>query len=494
MSDEILEIQPPSTCSDPVEELIEGTPSKEDTPSDPESETPDSEPSKYRINFITGIIAIALLIAATSLFAVLQQVQARDNQAHARLIAGQTAMVDGDLDKALFQFTAALQIKPGLPGAHKALGQIALANGRADEAVKHFESELKINPSDRLSHLALGCLYTLGIVSTDDPHDLRVYLLKRFTQVAPATWSEDLKYIPGPDTDNMSFAIYHFQYAAEHTPSDPSAEIGLILTHLAGYDLSTARDKLLKLSTELGSNATVDEDQLTIVNSLLDDVNQEEQYVAMLAASPMVPVPNTSLEQFNPDVQPTEVPTSGSMPDLSHQLTSLPAIPGSGAAEASMPPTRTTFGNRYPNQASMQNPNDLNMPVTQGDLTPQPTVKPISSDVNVGGEWVHSLKLANINEAGSVGFRKGETVNMPNTNATVKVVDVSDKKIVLEEQGQQFVWVKGDVGWELQTPLTDSESGNLDITATKPGDEKSKEKPKKDAVSKETGPEVPASH
>ena len=118
-----------------------------------------------RIPMSVWLVVAALVVVACSIsFAVVNTFQKTSNAADARIAAGEQAMMDGDLDKALFEYTAALQISPRAPGAHKALGQIALANGRADEAVRHLEAELKVRPSDRFSHLALGCLYSLGLL------------------------------------------------------------------------------------------------------------------------------------------------------------------------------------------------------------------------------------------------------------------------------------------------------------------------------------------
>jgi hypothetical protein len=59
------------------------------------------------------------------------------------------------------------------------------------------------------------------------------------------------------------------------------------------------------------------------------------------------------------------------------------------------------------------------------------------------------MRIANIREEGSVGFREGETIVMPNTNVEVHVVEAGDDKIVLEEGGSLFTWIPGEVGWVL---------------------------------------------
>lgn len=490
----------------------------------PSGEKPEANPLRRRWHFalprfrmslprrhfnqVGVIVMIALIVAAVAIVGVVARSQGRSNAATARVMAGQAALVDGDRDTALYQFTEAIKLDPRIPGAHKALGQIALANGQADEAVRDFETELKINPQDRQSQIELGCLYTLGVVPSDDPHALRGYLLKRFADIAPGEYSVNLAYSPPQGVEPMAAAIVHFQAAAEDNPDDPSPKIGVALAHLASYDLAAARDKLSKLQIELANNNQVDEEQLIVIKNILNDITQEEEYIAALPTEATTIPPQTPAVT---SVPPVEINPSGPFsttstrpPDLSGSLTTLPPIAGSAGPEVPSPvspPAHTTFGNRYPAPPSGYQPGDSTN-IGIDDVIPQPTVKPITRDVPIEGsnEHVRIVRLVNIYEKGEVGFRSGETVVMPNTNTEVKVVSSSDTKIVLEEHGVQFTWVPGDVGWTLKEPVappptqaTDNGS-NLDITATKPG-----EKPKSSGGSSSggsggVGPEVPGGH
>jgi hypothetical protein len=392
-------------------------------------------------------------------------------EAQARLVSGQAALIDGNLDLALYEYTSALKLNPSLPGAHKALGEIALANGKANDAVQHFEAELKIDPNDVQSHIALGCLYALGVVPPDDPHAMRLYLIRRFAEIFPTLWSNDLVMTPASDIDPLTSSIYNFQFAVEHDPANSMPKIGLAIAHLANYDLTGARDKLLSLSIDLANNESIDQTQLLLVQNIIDDINQEEQYLALNSQSPMVPFDrgmpqSTTMPEFNPEMYSTN------QPDLSGDLSSLPPLPS--LPTSGLPPVADNgagagFGNRY--QANTGIPPmtaDLGMRLSEQDVTPQPTVKPISQDIHLeeSNEWVHTVRLANMYQQGSVGFRQGETVVMPNTNVEVKVIESSDDKIVLEENGVQFTWIPGEIGWKLENAPA---GPNLDITANSPG-------------------------
>jgi tetratricopeptide (TPR) repeat protein len=230
-TDDFTNITPIPEGSDIIEPPEIGHKAEACSPDEPAEDAAAKRP--WRVTYLGAIIAVALLVALVSIIGAVSRTQGRANAARAHVVAGQSALVDGDRDSALYEFTEALRLDPRIPGANKALGQIALANGRADEAIRHYETELKINPNDRQSHIALGCLYSLGVIPPDDPHALRGYLLQRFTDIAPAEYSPNLTYTAPEGTDPLALSIYHYQFAAHGHPEDPSPAIGAALTHLA---------------------------------------------------------------------------------------------------------------------------------------------------------------------------------------------------------------------------------------------------------------------
>ena len=436
---------------------------------------------------IFGIFAIVAIMVITSGFIVIERAQRRANEARNRLALGQAALVDGDTYLALYHFTIALELNPRLPGAHSALGRIAITNKQADNAVRHLNAELAVNPGDRLSHLALGCLYALGCIPADDPHTVRPYLLRRFREVLLYEWPEDLVFVPGPDIDALSRSVYHFQYAAENLPDDPAPHIGLALTEIANYNLDTARTRLAALV-----GRTADENTILVAQNIIQDINREEQYQAMTGIEtdagsvvreiPPEAVPVPPLRDYGEGLEP--LPPMADMSGAEPEVQPVPAPPAGGFGERGLYPPADTSGGR----------GDLGFSITRENLMPRPTVKPISNDVRIEAtnEWVHTVRIANIYQQGNVGFREGETIVMPVTNTEVKVVEVEDDRIVLEERQHSFEWVRGQVGWTLKSVdgIPENAPAALDITARPPGEEASaedNEEPAADSDESETG-------
>ncbi|MCX6646359.1 MAG: hypothetical protein NTY09_08380 [bacterium] len=423
-----------------------------------ESEIPETR--TFRIKIPTGISPLLWILVVVVFAGIIGGIigvinlQERANDARARLASGQDLLLDGDSFGALYQFTRAIELNPRLPGAHAALGRIAIENGQAAEAVRKFQEELAVNPDDRESHLALGCLYTLGCISADDPHELRAYINQNFASVLPYNWPADLQYTPDPGTDSLSAAVYNFQFALERLPDDPTPEIGLALNQIANYGLDAARQRLSKLLA--GSQ---DEGAILVAQDLIGDINSEEQFETWLAQNP--DIPNLSAGLTEPLVNPADglIPSPVDMSQQSGLSSELQPLPGFGSGAEFDPGSFTSsetdpgqFGSRPidPNFiAENAYPPQIETQVTPEDLVPQPTVKPITNDIHIDetNEWVHTVRVANIYQAGSVGFREGETVVMPVTNVEVKVIESSEDKIILEERGYQFTWVPGEVGW-----------------------------------------------
>ncbi|MFH1676737.1 MAG: tetratricopeptide repeat protein [bacterium] len=391
--------------------------------------------------FIPVITSLAIVIVIAVIGTVWVNVgRAGSTEVAKRIAYGKAFIIDGDLDSALYQFTRALEIHPGNPEAHSELGKIALAQGRGEEAARHFLAVLEKKPNDRLGHLAMGCLYAIATVSSDDPRGLRPYLLTKFTDVIPVAWSPDLTFTAPEGEDPLSQAIYQFQFAGDiHNREDQNiaaSKIGLVLTHIANYDLANARQKLSRLSAE-----TTDDTVMLTINGILNDINWEEQRQRLLAKAENQPAETPA--QATPQ---TEAPP---VTDYSQDLSPLPPI-----AETNMSPEQLRSGGfgSHAFDELQSGGNDFSMKITQQDIFPQPSVKPITNDIWLpdSNKVVHTVRLANITLPGSVGFREGETIVMPNSNVEVKVLESGDEKIVLQEGANIFTWVPGDVGWKLK--------------------------------------------
>ncbi len=423
----------------------------------PEPAEPEKD-SKNGITLIGTTAVLAIIVIMVIAFIQVQKTRERQNEARTRLAMGQASLIDGDSYRALFQFTVALELDPDIPGAYSSLGRIAIENKQGSDAVKKFLAELEITPDDRESHLALGCLYNLGCISPGDPNNLKVYLVGRFADVLPYNWPLDLQFDVDGDTDALSSAVYHFQYALEKLPDDPTPELGLALNHIANYDLGTARQRLSRLISETSDDAII-----SIAQNVIEDINREEQYMNWIASDPRYSgSADTGSSLLGPGAGESapEIPVPPQPADYSDDLQPLPGFddqPGFNYDSFTTGyPEDSGFGSRAidQSQAAGNTGSDLGMEIQLSDLTLQPTVKPITNDIHIQdtNEWVRTVRIGNIYEAGTVGFREGETIVMPKTNTEVTVIESSDDRIVLEERGHRFVWVPGEVGWVQETP------------------------------------------
>ena len=469
MSDDIKNM----TDDKPVEEPEITVVASGETDRKPASTTKVSARGTFAGIFL-AVLVILVIVAA---FLQINRTQQRANEAQTRMARGQAAVIEGDMDLALFQFTEALNLDPNLPGANRSLGLIALANGRGvdggAEAGRHFEAELAINPDDRLSHLALGCLNVLGIVGAADIPGIRPYLIGQFQNVLPAQWSPELQYEPTDDVHPLTKSIYHFHYASERLPADPAPIVGLSLAHLANNDIYAAREKLSRLVIE-----TTDENAISTASALIDDLNELEIYLAYIGTE-------------TPETDTSTVPDETSPPrDYSSELEPLESI--AGAPDEYRPPWET--GPDPYGSSNRGYGDDLTLQVTQEDLIPQPTVKPISHDIHLEetDEWIHTVRIANIYQRGSLTFREGEIIVMPNTNTEVRVMEAEDNMIVLEENGETYTWVPGDVGWVLvrqSGEMSLSEAESMGILPVPESDNGETEEPDS---GDDLGPEVPS--
>lgn len=84
---------------------------------------------------------------------------------------GLTYAQQGKLNEAVFHYSEALRLKPNLAGVHNNLGLIYYSLGRFDEAIKHISDALRIKPKDAKAHINMGAaLYLKGDLEAAATH------------------------------------------------------------------------------------------------------------------------------------------------------------------------------------------------------------------------------------------------------------------------------------------------------------------------------------
>jgi tetratricopeptide (TPR) repeat protein len=76
----------------------------------------------------------------------------------ARLILAKALLAEGQLDPALAELTAILQLSPKDLQSHRLAAEIHRRRGRLDAAVEHLEAAMRLDPGDRESRALLGLL------------------------------------------------------------------------------------------------------------------------------------------------------------------------------------------------------------------------------------------------------------------------------------------------------------------------------------------------
>jgi len=469
------------------------TPPTPTTPPDGDevTETPDettvdetvSEPGTRRMPGWALTVILILVAAVVAGFFYIIDVQHDMNRAKARVAQGQAALLDGDLYKAMFEYSMALTYDSKIEGAHQALGRIAISNGQGDDAVRHFLKEIKINPADRDSRLALGCLYTLACVHPDDPQQVKGYLLSKFEDVLPYNWPDSLDLSTDAETDPLTEAVVHYHFALENLPGDPAPVLGLALTDVAVDNLTSARERLSRLTSFVS-----DESYLPVIQSIIEDINREEQF-RMLASAGQSSLPDVLSPLIDPPADEstgTEDVAPASTEDLSGALSALPPIPGQGSGG---------FGSRdpsgFPTGEGGTAGNNFGLEIQREDLTPQPTIKPITRDIFLEetGEVIKTTRLANLYESGDISYRLGETITMPFTGTEVMVIAETEDTLLIQERGHTFKFRKGAVGWN----LVEEETGTIvpgDIPQGITVHEPEENEDESDSAEEELGPEV----
>ena len=80
----------------------------------------------------------------------------------ARLILAKALQAEGDVDGALAELTAILEVSPRDVQSHRLAAEIHRRCGRLDQAVAHLETAVTLDPGDRESRALLGLLRARG--------------------------------------------------------------------------------------------------------------------------------------------------------------------------------------------------------------------------------------------------------------------------------------------------------------------------------------------
>jgi tetratricopeptide (TPR) repeat protein len=76
----------------------------------------------------------------------------------ARLILAKALLAEGELDPALAELTAILELSPKDLQSHRLAAEVHRRRGRLDAAVEHLETAARLDPGDRESRALLGLL------------------------------------------------------------------------------------------------------------------------------------------------------------------------------------------------------------------------------------------------------------------------------------------------------------------------------------------------
>lgn len=102
----------------------------------------------------------------------------------ARLILAKTLVAEGDLDAALAELRAILEVSPTDVQCHRLAAEVHRRRGHIDEAVTHLETAARLDPGDRESRALLGLLRAATPPSGDAGGLARVLSDDTFATVA----------------------------------------------------------------------------------------------------------------------------------------------------------------------------------------------------------------------------------------------------------------------------------------------------------------------
>lgn len=182
---------------------------------------------------------VCLLIGAICLFGVLtfqrnrvyaseialwtDTVGKRPENFRAFTALGSAFYKEGKLDRAVFHYLRALELKPHWPKAQHNLGLTLMDQGKFNEAIRHFEEVLRRKPDYERAHNNLGiALAKLGKLTEATEHFEAALLLQPQDADIHNNLANALAY-----QGKFDEAIRHYQTALQLKPDYPEAKKNL---------------------------------------------------------------------------------------------------------------------------------------------------------------------------------------------------------------------------------------------------------------------------
>ncbi|MBW1916190.1 MAG: tetratricopeptide repeat protein, partial [Deltaproteobacteria bacterium] len=147
---------------------------------------------------------------------------------------GYLYLEDNMPDKAIINFTKALEIDPDNPEAHNNLGVAFARQGKLDDAVMSFEAVLQVKPDHIEAHNNLG-----NILIRQEKVNRGITYFKDALQIDPSCVAAQKNLgVAFARQDKLEEAVKAYKRAIELEPDDPDTcnELGVLLARQTRYD------------------------------------------------------------------------------------------------------------------------------------------------------------------------------------------------------------------------------------------------------------------
>ncbi len=386
------------------------------------------------IRLAVAFVIVVAVVAAYFVFYHLPMERAKGWQAE-----GDSAIAEGNIDTAIYDYMRGVDEFPRLKGIHLALGKALLVDSRGDEAIDAFEKEIEISPGSEQAHLLLGFLQLMS-VTPDDPFGRYVVGSLPPLMGLPGLAGKKLEFMKLADYP-LTEALYHFKYAEELAPYDLAPAYGLAVMEGLRGDFDQAEDRLNEIIGRDPGNQ--------FANNTLSQLEYFKAYDVFQGGLDNSFTP--SAPQPGPEDQPLLPPLAGGWEEGNPEGdTGQPKEPPDISAEGKW--DSPEFDN-----PSGQNPSDLppaevtpegDVILRPGAFDVDPKTRPIGPIKSFPGNPPEPLvTIGNRFKSGQVSLSPGQTAEVPETGISVTLVDVDGNKVRLIENGIEYTWVRGKVEW-----------------------------------------------